>query len=253
MKELEVLKYFLQFPLSRTKEIFDEFRRDPRAIFRERSPAGKERFLLIPGTRKNKVVLVAHSDTFWDEFYLGYRVDKHVLTQENGFLSAQSCKGEKMILGADDRSGVAILFILKNCGHTILLTDGEEKHQTGSTFLIQNYREIAEFLNDEHQFFIEFDRQNYREIKFYNRVPAAFKQLIEIQTGYKEAIDCNSYTDLSVLCQNLYGVNISTGFYEPHSVEERLNSKEWVYTLNLIKNLLVNEFPKFGLLQHTSS
>ena len=62
----EILKEFLEMPLWTSDPVFEKFRYHLKTIFREDRNNPKQRFLYIEGIRKEKVVLVAHADTFRD-------------------------------------------------------------------------------------------------------------------------------------------------------------------------------------------
>ena len=64
----KLLEEFLSYPLSGTEEIFVRFERLPGAVS-GRGEHPLERYVCIPGTRENRIVLVAHTDTVWDEAY----------------------------------------------------------------------------------------------------------------------------------------------------------------------------------------
>jgi hypothetical protein len=71
------------------------------------------------------------------------------LLLSNGvFQSANRIRG----IGADDRAGCAILWLLKDLGHSLLITDGEEKGGIGSKWLMNDTEnaDIAEEINTEH-------------------------------------------------------------------------------------------------------
>ncbi len=53
-------------PLWTSDPVFEKFRYHLKTIFREDRNNPKQRFLYIEGIRKEKVVLVAHADTFRD-------------------------------------------------------------------------------------------------------------------------------------------------------------------------------------------
>ncbi len=130
---------FLSMPLWWSCEIFEIFRSlggqsqysvNPRNL--------KERFLYIEGTRKDKVVLIAHADTYFDEAY-GYGRTGHSLIWDDDIIS-----GKDSAIGADDRTGCTILWQLRNSGHSLLITDGEENGLMGSYWLCRNHPGILE-------------------------------------------------------------------------------------------------------------
>jgi len=233
MSEIEVLKRFLSFPLWNSDAVFEEFGKINGAIFRENPERLKERFLFIKGKKHDKVVLVAHADTCFDESY-GYNRSPHSLVEKNGIISSKN-EGN-LGLGADDRAGCAILWILRESGHSILITDGEEGGGKGSKWLVNNHPDILEVLNN-HQFMIQVDRRNAKEFKCYRVGTDRFREFISAQTGYFES-DKFSYTDIVTLCQDVCGVNFSIGYYNEHSANEYLVTCEWLNTLYMLQKLL---------------
>lgn len=239
MKEVEVLKDFLQISPYSSTPVLQRFAELPGAIVQEGEGNSQERFVYVPGTRRDRVVLVAHADTVWH----GHHKDPHhQVVAENGlFRSASDNTG----LGADDRAGCAILWLFRESGHSLLVTDGEERHQIGSRFLMEECPEIAEELNATHQFMVQFDRRNARDFKCYDVGTDAFRHYVHSVTGYTEP-DKSAYTDITVLCRDICGVNLSVGYYDEHSKDECIYVDEWVHTLNLARKWLLDEnLPRF--------
>ncbi|MCL1795150.1 MAG: hypothetical protein FWG34_14960 [Oscillospiraceae bacterium] len=246
MHEIETLKKFLNFPISSTAKIYDEFKNIDGHVFREEDTNGKERFLYIEGRLENKVLLVAHADTYYDVCW-DYPPKKHIVLHDGDFIKAVDKKGAPQLLGADDRAGVAMLWLLKDSGHSLLITDGEEHGQKGSEWLIKNNRDIAEKINFNHQFMIQLDRKNKNDFKCYQVGTDEFRAFVKNKTGYKEP-DKSSSTDICVLCKNICGVNFSVGYYNEHGCDEKLNVREWLNTYCMVKELLAeNDLPKFLL------
>jgi len=243
MKEIETLKNFLEYPIWTSKFIFDRFKSIDNAIFREKNEKGKERFLFIEGEKENKVVLIAHADTYFDEYY-DMPIIKHIVEiQDDCFVGKAESSGERIALGADDRAGCAMLWELKDLGHSILITDGEEKGRIGSKWLKYNNKDIADILN-KHQFMIQLDRKNGLDFKCYEVGTEEFRTFIEENTGYSEP-DIKKCTDICTLCTDICGVNFSVGYYDEHTNYEKINFNEWLNTLNMVKKLLNRELPRF--------
>lgn len=239
MNEIDVLKRFLAFPISSTENIFDEFKILDGCIFREKNVTGKERFLYIEGKRKNKVLLIAHVDTVYDTYW-GYPPKKHQVLEEKGIVKAVDENEAPQLLGADDRAGIAMLWIFKDSGHSLLITDGEEHGRIGSNWLISENKDIADSINQNHQFLIQLDRRNRTDFKCYDVGTDEFRNFIEEHTGYLEP-DRHSFTDICTLCKKICGVNFSIGYYNEHSKNETLNIQEWLNTLNVVRKLLGND------------
>jgi hypothetical protein len=177
---IEVLKSFLEIPLGSADGVFDRFLEIPGAIYRGE---GLNRFLYVGGARPNKVLLVAHADTYWDHEY-GYDPSPiHKIKIEADEIRAVN---EEFGLGADDRAGCAILWLLKDLGHSLLVTNGEEKGQSGSSWLMGHNKDIADEINHDHQFVIQFDRRNGRDFKCYDVGTDEFRAYVADKTGYTE-------------------------------------------------------------------
>ena len=241
-QDIEILKHFLEYPIWTSKPIFDKFKTIQNAIFREHNAKGKERFLFVNGTKESKVVLVAHADTAFDDSKSKVSHKKHVVEIENDcFIGYQN--GKRIALGADDRAGCAILWALKDSGHSILLTDGEEHGRIGSHWLMEQNPDIANIIN-QHQFIIEFDRRNSNDFKCYDVGTDEFRAFINEKTNYEEP-NRESYTDICTLCKDICGVNLSVGYYNEHTNNESINFNEWLHTLNVARKLLDEDLPKF--------
>lgn len=241
-QDIEVLKHFLEYPIWTSKPIFDKFKTIQNAIFREHSENGKERFLFVNGTKESKVVLVAHADTVFDVFY-NEPIQKHSVEIENDSFIGKNENGKRIALGADDRAGCAILWALKDAGHSILLTDGEERGKIGSHWLMEQNPDIANIIN-QHQFIVQFDRCNRNDFKCYDVGTDEFRAFIKEKTNFVEP-NRESYTDICTLCKDICGVNLSVGYYDEHTSYERMNFNEWLHTLNIARKLLDEDLPKF--------
>jgi len=222
----EVLRSFLETPLGSADGVFDRFLEIPGAIYRGE---GLNRFLYIRGARSNKVLLVAHADTYWDHEYEYKPGPTHKIKIEDGNITAVN---EEFGLGADDRAGCAMLWLLKDLGHSLLVTNGEEKGQLGSSWLMDHNKDIADEINHDHQFVIQFDRRNGRDFKCYDVGTDEFRAYVAEKSGYKEP-DFGSWTDIRILCRDIAGVNLSIGYHSEHGNQEYLNIAEWEHTLNL--------------------
>lgn len=216
-----------------TQKVLDKFSELPGAIH---VGEGLNQFVYIPGTRKNKLLFVAHSDTVWDD------CDKIDPIFEKGIYKS---KNPKVGIGADDRAGIAILWKLRDSGHSLLIPNGEESGGKGSDFLM-GLSGYSEEINS-HQFAIEFDRHSANHLVFY-RVgsPDLLKFLQTVYKEYKE--ESGSYTDISTICETMAGVNISVGYKDHHSTQEILVQSQWQRTLDLtIKLSLMDDVPRFDI------
>jgi len=245
MNEFETLREFLEYPLGSADAVFERFRALPGAIMRG---DGKDRFLYVPGTRQNKVVLVAHADTHWDARHGRYpdlelSEPRRVAYRNGAFVSRSARSG----IGADDRAGCAILWLLRDYGHALLVPDGEEGGLIGSRWLMDANPDIAGELNRDHQFMIEFDRQHPREFKCYEVGTDAFRAYVTEKTGYVEP-DRLRGSDIKVLCRDICGVNLSVGYADEHAPGEYIRYADWKHTLDLSRAWLAEpDLPRFDL------
>lgn len=233
-------------------------------------------FLYVPGTRQDRVLLVAHADTVWDD-YPDYRCSTgldgihrplpvkstiHTFTassssqapywnfslarfHENGiFKSAIPNLG----IGADDRAGLAMLWGQKDSGHSLLVTAGEEKGLLGAINLIKNHPHLAHDIQ-KHHFMIELDRRGQSDFKAYNVGTPEFRAYVSSTTGFSEP-DRESETDICALARDICGANLSVGYYDEHTPRETLHFASWLNSKKIIQNWLSSEsLPHFPLPQ----
>jgi len=233
MDNISVLLEFLHMPLGSTKEIFTKFAGMDGAIHRG---TGKRQFVYRPGMRKDRVLLVAHADTVFD------KDEPREIVHEEGVIRNQLGG-----LGADDRAGCAILWQLRDLGHSLIVTDGEESGGEGSRWLRDANQDIFDEINNRHQFVLEFDRRNGRDFKCYRVGTPEFRKYIREMTNYKEP-DLSSFTDICLLCGKVPGANLSIGFRNEHSNLECLVVSEWQHTLDLCRQWLSQpKLPRFRI------
>ena len=103
MTELDILKEFLSYPLNSVDEIMERFKTLPNAEKKKRKGNGEQpQFVFVRGNREDAATLVAHADTVFD-------VAEHEFSEKNGIIRSAS---PDYGLGADDRAGCAILWLL---------------------------------------------------------------------------------------------------------------------------------------------
>ena len=251
----QTLMHFLSFRPHMTYPVLRQFADLPGAI--AHFDGEKNNFVYVPGSRSDRVVLIAHADTVWDEYYL-----KQLSPFDDPGLDeildhtahAPETDGEFIYqkgtpdwgLGADDRAGCAMLWLLRNSGHSLLVTDGEEAGQIGARHLMDAYPALAEELN-RHRHMLQLDRRGGTDYKTYNLpVTAEFCRFIEAQTGYADA-GKTSRTDIITLCRKVCGANLSVGYYNEHTPQEVLCYPEWLHTLETVSRMLEGEQPQFPL------
>lgn len=221
--------------------LLDFLREDRRALlqrFANLSPhsvlrgAGHRRFVYVPGTRRDRVLLVAHADTVWEHERI------HPLRMcliGNEIHSARADAG----IGADDRAGCAMLWELRDSGHSLLVTSGEEIGCVAARWLMENPRlaSLGEEINATHRFAVEFDLGGHAMFKCYQVGTPEFRAYCAAQTGFTDA-GTRSSTDIGVLCRTLCGVNLSVGYYESHTEEEFMRIDDWSHTLRSARKWL---------------
>jgi hypothetical protein len=231
-----ILWEFLEYPLNSTAEIFQRFAGLPNATW-HKGVNKKEQFVYIKGTRPDRCTLIAHADTVF------MHVGEHQMIYHDGVISsAISAAG----IGADDRAGCAILWLLRNSGHNLLILD-EEHGQHGAWFLRDSHPDILAEIQAS-SFMLEFDRINATDYKVYDiPVTEEFRSYIETKTGYKDA-GPGSFTDICVLCTaGCCAANLSVGFYDEHREEESINVSDWLNTYNIVKKMLELPLSRFEL------
>jgi len=253
---VNTLKMFLCFDLTSSDSVFEYFSK----IEGMKMYAGKlcgERFIYKQGVEKNRVTLVAHADTYWgtkksDNQNSYLKREKKMLAIDKTLRKILNNNGDEIIqhsnfysgLGADDRAGCAILFLLKDCGHNILIVDGEESGYLGVKYLMEKHADILNEIENS-SFAIEFDYPGKDVFNCHNiKVPDSFKSYIIEKTGFKEEGKVEK-TDISILCKNVYGVNFGTGYYNQHTREEYLNVEDWWNTFDKTYNMLNEKIPLF--------
>ena len=232
-RDHRILKEFLALP-HRADAVLEKFAALPGASRRSGGPA--EGFVYRPGTRKNAVLLVAHADTVGDE--------------NDGILLAETDRvifNRRGILGADDRAGCAMLWLLRDTGHGLLVTDGEEYGGVGAAFLTTEHPEIYDEINRRYRFMIQIDRRGRGEFKCYGVGTEEFRAYVAQTTSFTEP-DRSKSTDIAHLCRDICGVNLSCGYYDEHTETEHIVKKEWYDTLTLLRRWLADpELPAFPL------
>ncbi len=242
-----IVEHFL---LSKSGAILDKFQNLSDSAIRILPPNkkfGNYGSVFVPGTRKDRVLLVAHVDTVWlDHPSLRIGFDGKKYFSKDIPLLSKKKKGyyarRKLGIGADDRAGCAILWHLRNLGHSLLLVDGEEMGCFGSQYLML-HPEMAEMIQD-HQFAVEFDRHGNNDLVYYTVGTWDFERYCPEQTGFKNAK--GTLTDICYLCKSMCGVNISVGYYNEHTGNEILVMDQWLRTANVAELWLSQgNLPKF--------
>lgn len=229
--EQAVLKEFLSCPLQDGQELLRRFASLPGAVFRQGAHP-LERFVYVPGARTDRVLLIAHCDTVWDQNYR--RVDaSQALCEENGVLHGTV---DGLGIGADDRAGCAMLWLLRDSGHSLLILDGEEHGHFGANYLCREHKKLLRELN-AHRYLLQLDLWGGRSC-LYHGIPNSrrFREMIE-GMGFVEEKK-NNGTDISYLAKAACGANLSVGYHRFHRADEFLSVAEWEGVLATLRTAL---------------
>lgn len=200
--------------------------------------------IFVPGTRKDRVLLVAHYDTVWMSGERGKpeeRVEQVRKVKQYGMLLQSGLSGTG--IGADDRLGVLALWACRKEGHSLLLVPDEEIGCLGSGKVADSYPEILK----NHQFMLQFDRRGAYDLVFYNYFNEEFLKFLRgayhgYSRGYGSCTDIVKLIPASGIC----GVNISIGFHSEHAPSERVDILDYIRTIHYTKELLRREnLPSF--------
>ncbi len=220
-------------------QVLDKFMILPHAY---QDGQGQNRFVYVPGSRSDRVLLVAHADTVWGQLPINVGYADGILFSKNRlkefkYINKWNTEITKygVGLGADDRAGCAIVWELRKLGHSILITSGEEEGCIASKRLIADDY-WSKLINTRHSFAVQFDRRGFNDIVFYNVGTKKFAQYVKENTGYKP-VSGNS-TDIKILCKDICGVNMSCGYHDEHNSGEKLVIDQWMNTLQTAKNWL---------------
>lgn len=225
----------LWFHVSPVHEIIGRFEELPGAI----SIPGSTPSIYVPGTRKDRVLLVAHSDTVWDDHT--DRTQRKLQISRRKILHSLN---PKIGTGSDDRAGCMALWELRNMGHSLLLCSDEETGCWGATQCIEAIPdELA-----EHQFALEFDRRGSRDLAVYGAHTLEFLDYLRSEFyGYHKVH--GTFTDISLICESvgICGANLSVGYYHEHTAAEILRIPELRTTIQNARRLLDSrDIPKFS-------
>ena len=256
-KEIDVLRNFLNMSIFSTDEVFDAFKTDTAGQMYE---IDGNRFYFKNGTRKDKILLVAHADTVWDNRYGRFELfdkDKNFKGEPRRIQSPKLAEdtfkfysGSKDYgIGADDRAGAAICWLLKDSGNSVLITDQEEIGAFSARSIMddENFKEII----NSHRYMLQFDLQGKKLYKCYSAGSIDFKAMVDMKTGYN-MLPNFSFTDIAVLGRNICGANLSTGYKYEHTPFEIVSKREWLRTYRIAKKLCnakhqqFNVDPEFG-------
>ena len=230
---LDVLRDFLRLDHC-ASVVLERFAALPGAVSRlERD--GRD-YVYIPSTRENPVLMVAHADVYEESGHLPVLQEDEATIRNPGD-----------ILGADDRAGCAIIWLLRDLGHGILITDGEEQGSLSVKEMAETNPELLEELNSRYQFMVQIDRCNGTQFKCYYVGSDEFRSYVAKMTGLYEP-DQDRSTDICHLAQDICGVNLSCGYQNEHTLNEYIRKDHWLHDLEVTEKWLSRpDLPRFTL------
>lgn len=239
MDDFMLLTEFLNYPLRSGDEVVERFEGVKKAVTKR---TAAEKMVYIPGKRKDRVLMVAHADTAWDRTRIKEAPFEHKVVFRGGFFRSET---ENAGIGANDRAGCSIIWLLKDLGHSILIIDGKKKSPESCSFLEKEFPEIIEELNETHQFVVKFDGSKGHSFKCSKGRAEKFRDYIAEETGFAESGYVKRNSD-----DNFYGkickTHLSMGLYSKNRSFEKLNYIQWEDTLNMSRKWLVQkDLPKF--------
>jgi len=203
--------------------------------------------LFSPGAREDAAVLVAHMDTVWSG-----RGRESVVADIEDHEGVWHSRSRAVGIGADDRAGMGAIFNMLDLGHSVLLTDNEERGMVGSIALRRSKHTAFDLLQ-QHSFMLQIDRMGVNDFKCYDVGTDDFRDYVQENTGMKEP-NRSSFTDICTLCRDIPGVNVSIGYYNEHSPHEVLVLDEWLHQVRRLRTWLTRPLPRFLLpAQRTSA
>ncbi len=183
----------------------------------------------IIGKGNIPIAVAAHMDTVWEtsvHHEVFYDERKNVMVNLQGG-------------GYDDKVGIfLILKILQSSlkPHVIFCAN-EEVGSLGAEKLITDYPACP---FDDCRFIIMLDRRGVVDCVFYDCENDDFEEYVE-KFGFKTAF--GSFTDICTLCPawGMAGVNLSVGYENEHTPNEKLHVGPMFATLNKVKVILSQE------------
>ena len=196
--------------------------------FKGKAILSKGNFILVRGTAP--VMLVAHLDTVHTEHVKQICASK----DENILMSPQG-------IGGDDRCGVFALvkiYLSAQVKPWLLFSCDEEVGGLGAQqfCLAHSQRRLPTELNAL-KFIIEIDRKGSTDAVYYDCDNPDFKEYITGK-GFKTAI--GSFSDISLIAPDLgvAAVNLSSGYYNAHTLHEFINVKELHDTIHRVGEIV---------------
>ena len=206
--------------------------------------ASKKNFIFVKGVAP--ILLVAHLDTVHAEpvKQICASADGNILMSPQG-------------IGGDDCCGVYALnkiYEMSAVKPFLLFTCNEEVGGIGAKVFCNCLRDkFLSSLCNSFKLIIEIDRKGNNDAVYYDCVNPNFEHYISSK-GFKTAL--GSFSDISLIAPTLgvAAVNLSAGYYNPHTLHEFINLQELNSTINRVVDIVADsvkdDFHKFQYLEH---
>ena len=211
--------------------------------YHEQSIVCKGNFILVRG--EAPVLLLAHLDTVHHEpvRQICKSHDGNILMSPQG-------------IGGDDRCGVYALIKIHQLAKTkpwLLFTCNEETGGIGAdAFCLAHQENELPAALDNLKCLIEIDRKGNNDAVYYDCDNKDFEAYITSK-GFKTAI--GSFTDISLIAPELgvAAVNLSSGYYNPHTLHEFINRAELEAVISKVVEIVTDssspDFPQYNYLE----
>ena len=205
--------------------------------FKGKTLISKGDFILVRG--QAPIMLVAHLDTVHDEpvCEICKSADGNILMSPQG-------------IGGDDRCGVFALVKIYKTAQVkpwLLFTCDEEIGGVGAKAFCRAHKQqqLPQEI-DALKFLIELDRKGKNDAVYYHCANQDFESYITGK-GFKTAQ--GSFSDISVIAPELgiAAVNLSSGYYNAHTLHEFINRTELNGTICKVVDIISNatQLPRF--------
>jgi hypothetical protein len=194
-----------------------------------------DNYLYYPNNN-SRLLLAAHLDTVRKENGVPLELirDKNIITAYNS------------VLGADDRAGVwALMKIIKRCKKeeieipNILFTNHEESGGTGMLKLTSASKEYFKHI----YLGIALDRMGCNQYVTYNHLPKAVSRYME-SFGWVENVGTFNDVEYFADTYRIPCVNVSVGYYNAHTVMERLHLDETLFSIERVMEMIKSPIEK---------
>lgn len=194
-------------------------------------PISESGFLFAQG--ELPILLVAHLDTVHKELPTKFVFDeyKNIISSPTG-------------IGGDDRCGIYIILkLIKDLKCSVLFCEDEEAGGIGAKLFSKS--KYIEYLDNNINFILEFDRKGEKECIFYNCANDEFERFI-IENGLY-VTGQGSYTDICEVApaMSVAGVNLSCGYYNEHTLDEFVNITEMNQAVKKAEKIIKKSSKKF--------